>query len=427
MAIIIVDAQLSALGWLAGRWAASGSASARVPANDITLYLIDTSERDSSETLPRGVAGIPYATAEISGTPTGWFGVVYPLEATAEISASVIMGLLLAGPGVTSNPRISGNSILKANGSIYPQPVGSDPPAFYVTYKRNNVVGWSKIGDTRILLDESQEAGYLTLPGRISGVIHQILPMREKFPIIYGKSGIFLLQPIGLPFATYAMRQLSRLEVYGSGAVCGGDGGHYFVDAAKRLFMVSPKDGMERPVVVELGCAEFIEAITPADEQIVMHYDWRNDRAYLSTVHGGLIITTQGVGGGYAKLTAADGQLFASPEEVTSLRQELCTDVLDMHHRGIKTVMSLLIGADSVEGLEAAVDYKYNKASAFVTSSWLPVNNEGVVFPIIGGVEFRLRIRNLAYEDFRIDYVNVKFKYTDKRFNRGTFGEEVGQ
>lgn len=407
MAIDITASSILGNARISGSWGVP-IGFVHIPEEDVTFY-VGYYNPDSSDPADQGILG---ADAVISGSFHGQvWGLLAVLQAAGSISASANFGTLLGSLGYVTDPKVYANSLLGADASLTAD--------FYIQYLRNNLVGWSKIGDTRIHLDESNEAGYHYLPGVASSLVHRILSLKEKYPVIYSASGIHIMLPVGSPFATFGFKRLSLLGSLGPGAVCGSDTIHYFIDTEYTLNAVEHKVDAERPTVTSLGYSEFMQALSPNNEEIVMHYDKINERAYISSSVGGFVLTTSGLGGGYANLSMADGQIFASPSVISSPSQEFCTDILDMQYRGIKTVTEIMIGTALDQTLMAAVDYRYDKSLPFVTSVFKPVNKEGVVFPIVSGVEFRIRFKTLTYDDFSIDYLTVRFKYSDKRFNRG--------
>lgn len=96
----------------------------------------------------------------------------------------------------------------------------------------------------------------------------------------------------------------------------------------------------------------------------------------------------------------------------------IVTDVFDMGTRGIKTITAIEVGSMS-EGTEVAVDYKYEKKQAFSTSTYKAVYRNGIVFPMVSGVEFRVRVKATSRADFDVSYLGIRWKINDKRAVRG--------
>lgn len=343
------------------------------------------------------------AVASISGEiNTGTLTTDGAIYATASISARVIPGTVIT----------AAKTLLSAVAEISGE--------FYDLYYRKHVVGWSKIGDTRILIDLSNEAGYKPLDGSSTGLVYKILSMSEKFPIVYTEAGVFLMIPVSSPHATFGFKQLHFRGLYGPGSVCGDEVIHFFITKDKELWGMDAEYKLKR-----FNYKEYIKAITPANETIVMHYDTINKRAYISSPIGGYVMTLAGLGGGLANLTAADGEYFASPAAITMPALQICSDTMDMQSRGLKTIKEVQVGTANTEDLQVAIDYRFNAKGAFSTSPWKLCNKEGVVFPIVSGVEFRIRVRNQTFDEIHIDYLVVRFNYSDKRYNRGFFPDNV--
>lgn len=352
--------------------------------------------------LTGGGQGVLKGTGELSGTLyTGNLGTGL-LTGTGQLSGTMI-------PGVVAYGLLTGYGSLSAD--------------FYILYKKVNWVGWSKIGDTRILLDESNEAGYRPLPGRATGYVHAILPYLDKLVVVYGDTGVFVLQPVAQPHATFGFKTLSNIGVYGPGAVCGDNEHHFFINKAKQLCeVVTVPNAFD---VRLLGYEEFIEQLTPNDEIVLLHRDPNRKRVYISSAIGGFIYTSQGLGGGYAKLTHADGSIFSSDAAVSSPAQEIVTDIIDFKLRGIKALESVAVGTNLTENLYVAVDYRYDYQSTFQTTAWMQCNKEGVVYPTISAVEFRIRIKTDTYDDFELDYLHLNYKIVDKRSSRVGYFRDI--
>jgi hypothetical protein len=115
--------------------------------------------------------------------------------------------------------------------------------------------------------------------------------------------------------------------------------------------------------------------------------------------------------------------VFASPGELTTPEPlHIVTDTLDLGYRGMKTIEYIQIGTDVTKNLMAAIDYRYDKSEEFRTSPYTIVNNEGVAFTKAAGVDFRIRVKAVEFVEFDIDYINIQYKVTDKRYLRGVQG-----
>lgn len=391
MSFPITEAVLSSQGSIKGTFLTT-SLFVRNTDNDITFYC---GYIPIGENLDNGI-GVLAAIGSISGkVHSGNLGNGL-LEGVGSISGKAIRG-------TTPQP---GNLAATGNISAY----------WYTQHFGNNLVGWSKIGDTRILLDESNEAGYKYLTGSKVGLVHRILSFGSQVPVVYGSSSITVMKAVSKPYATFGFKPISDIGILGMGSVCGDEDVHFYINKNKELCVL---DANLSPKI--LGYSEFIDAISPGGELVLMFYDGLNKRVYISSTIGGLIYTESGMGGGFANLTAADGVVFASPDALDPITQEICTDILDMDYRGIKTLQEVMIGTDLSNDLSVAIDARYDKAGSFVTSPWKICNKEGVVFPIVSGVEFRIRVKSSAFEDFEIDYISARFKFSDKRFNRSAY------
>jgi hypothetical protein len=76
-----------------------------------------------------------------------------------------------------------------------------------------------------------------------------------------------------------------------------------------------------------------------------------------------------------------------------------------------KTINGIDIGLTVQQDVYAAIDYRWEPSKAFITSPWVKVNRYGQAFFHQAGIEFRVRIKILTYEDIELDYTNVRVLY----------------
>jgi hypothetical protein len=99
------------------------------------------------------------------------------------------------------------------------------------------------------------------------------------------------------------------------------------------------------------------------------------------------------------------------------------TDIIDLGQRGIKFISFIEVGTDTTEELYVAVDFRYTKDENWRTSDWVKCNPEGVAKIDIAAVEFRFRVKQVTYDELKIDYLNIRHQRHDRRFIRGPLYE----
>lgn len=273
----------------------------------------------------------------------------------------------------------------------------------------SNQVAWSAIGSASLEVTQSNEAGFmpLELPGWIVGLLQL-----GRNVVAYGLEGIVLLTPYSSPVPTWGQRVLSAtVGTAGAYSFAGSLKRHFFLSSNAELWLV---EGEPEPVLKNLGFKEHLSVLgTP-----VLTYDEENERLYLADDLRGFCFD-EGLGGGFAGLSGLAAGLAASPSSLVGEAFEVLTQEFDLGHRGLKQLTWVELGLDSSENIEIACDFRYNKAENWRTSSWKPVNFSGAGFLGVSGVEFRLRVRQTSFEPVRLDYFNVRYRNTDKRFLRG--------
>lgn len=281
-------------------------------------------------------------------------------------------------------------------------------------YPKSNWVGWSKIGDITFVQDLTNDSGYR--PMSWPGIIYNILKL-GKYPIVYGNSGITMMVPVADPAPSFGFKDIFTFGLKNRTAVCGNDKRHFFIDKRGCLWKLT-EEGPK-----SLGYEEFLSPMTDP----VMFYSEVEQLVYISDATAGYVLSESGLGGGYAGITAVQYmsgvKVVASPADLTSpLPLHIVTDTIDLNYRGMKTIEYIHIGTDTDEDLYAAIDYRYDKKDDFTTSAFTKVNKEGVAFTRVAGVDFRVRVKTLTYNQFDIDYINIHYKVTDKRYVRGAHG-----
>jgi len=117
---------------------------------------------------------------------------------------------------------------------------------------------------------------------------------------------------------------------------------------------------------------------------------------------------------------------IGTPAFTPDQKTVITTDVLDFGHRGIKTIQWIEVGCNtSNTNLSALIHYRFDKNSSYSSSASVPLNDEGYGFLAVAGIDFKVEVQSTEYLTTDIDYINVKYKTTDKRFIRGIYGSQV--
>jgi len=99
---------------------------------------------------------------------------------------------------------------------------------------------------------------------------------------------------------------------------------------------------------------------------------------------------------------------------------ELVTDVINFNQISQKTTQWIEVQClRESDNMQAAIDYKYDNSSAFVRSEYVDFNPEGAAYLPVAGTEFRIVVRMANPVRAEIDKIRIRWKPTDRRFDRG--------
>lgn len=348
------------------------------PANDRDPAL--DQEFDCSYTDVHGNkdAGIPVISVSLEGT---WLNKTVFADS---IDITVLpVGTCVAGLMITASPLTI--------------TIGFKTPDVLTEFLKTNWLKWSNIGSLDFTIDKTNVAGERPLDWR--GWIYAIKKLGGKV-VAYGENGVSVLTPAQ---KHYGLQTVYRIGLKGKGAVSGDDSVHYFVDNLGQLWRFSE-------TLEKLDYSEYLSGML---ENLVLSWDAANKLLYICDGSQGYVFSQDSgsLGAGPVNVTGIDSQgsilYVVSPATVATPTFEICTDIYDLGTRKGKNIYSLEIGTDLTEALEAAIDYRLDKATAFATTDWHIVDPRGLVYIPCYGREFRFRVKSTIYSYFEIDSIIV--------------------
>jgi hypothetical protein len=284
--------------------------------------------------------------------------------------------------------------------------IAVDPIAIAISLKtvdvvtellRTNWLKWSDIGYLDFTIDKTNVAGERPLDWK--GWVYSILKLGSKV-VVYGENGVSVLIPSG---PAYGLNTIYRVGLKGKGAVAGDDSVHYFVDNLGQLWRFS--ESLEK-----LDYSEYLSGMI---DNLVLSWDAANKLLYICDGSQGYIFSQDSgsLGAGPVGITGIDSQsgvlYVAAPAAIEVPTFEIVTDIYDLGSRRGKNIYSLEVGTDLTETLEAAVDYRVDKASTFATTDWHVVDPRGMAYIPVHGREFRFRLKCDTLEYFEVDSIIV--------------------
>lgn len=256
------------------------------------------------------------------------------------------------------------------------------------------------------------EAGWMPMP--FQGRVLCIKPLGDRV-IVYGEDGIVALTPTGggggVP-PTFGRDKIAPIGIPQRGAVGGDKTAHVFVDTEGDLWRLTGQ-GIQR-----LGYKEYLSTLL--DEEIVVSMDTKRRRFFIGSNTNGFVLDN-GLGKVKTSITSCDfvqGGLVGYTNDFGLDTATILTNEFDVSIRGIKTITYVLVNAVSAFLLECRVWYRFEKDAAWAQGDWVPFNAEGAARVQTSGVDFRVEIRGADYTDLYLDYIQVAFQVSDKRFHR---------
>jgi hypothetical protein len=305
-------------------------------------------------------------------------------------AAALLLGRYVSGTTIVSTSTLLVASLeLRVGGvsvqsSALGEPVGS------------NWLRWSKIGSLDFTIDQSNIAGQMPLPTH--GAIYQIL-QRDQAILVYGRNGVFSLNPVNMAFG---YKQLLHVGLKSKQAVIDTGDAHYFIDALARLWTWDTGPQL-------LDYREWLGGLSSP----VLSFNPNTRLLYLCDGTLGYVynVDSHSFGKGPATVTGIDS-LYGSVYVVASGTMTIpafaiTTDITDFGTRKMKSIQSLEIAADTTLTLQAAIDYRHDKAAAFLTTSWQTIDRRGQVFIACLGSEFRFLVKATSAGVFHVDSLIV--------------------
>jgi hypothetical protein len=298
----------------------------------------------------------------------------------------------------------------------------------------NHIIA-SHIGAMDFTYDDSGEVVSIFMPW--FNWVYAMRRIGNSGVVVYGENGVVLLTPHG---TAWGQRNITQVGIKGKMAVCTNqdDTEHYFID--EQGFFWHIKEGQPA------SRTDFSNYFGAMNDNTVMTWDHKHDIIYICDGVHGYIWTKGGLGQGPANISGlgvrwGEDLFVVGPSSIFPDPFETCTDILDFGCRTEKTIGEVFFGITlpiisapildqdgniiydqdgnilssqyAQNDVYAAVDYRWESSSAFVTSPWVKVDASGRAYFMATGVEFRIRAKLLYYAEVQLDYVNIKVLHDD--------------
>jgi hypothetical protein len=348
------------------------------PARERDPALDQTFDCRSQDRFGNWDQGIPVFTVSLEGTWLNKTIFADSIDVTLSQVGTLVEGLVIAVDPITITIGLKDADVL-------------------TELLKTNWLKWSDIGSLDFTIDKTNVAGERPLDWK--GWIYSILKLGSKV-VVYGENGVSVLVPSG---TAYGLNTIYRVGLKGKGAVSGDDSVHYFVDNLGQLWRFS--EGLEK--------FDYSEYLSGMIDNLVLSWDTANKLLYICDGSQGYVFSQDSgsLGSGPVNVTGIDSQsgilYVAAPATVATPTFQIVTDIYDLGSRRGKNIYSLEVGTDLTETLEAAVDYRVDKASTFATTDWHVVDPRGMAYIPVHGREFRFRLKCDTLEYFEVDSIIV--------------------
>ena len=277
------------------------------------------------------------------------------------------------------------------------------------------------------------DIGWLPLPARSH--IRKIRAL-EDHVIVYADDGIFALTPMLEPAPGYRLKTIADFGVHQSFGIGVGDAEHLFVDVSGRMWKIDKELNLDF-----LDYNEFIGStsnmIDSAQDFNAITYNHIEKEYYIGDKDKSYVLTDTGLSENLYTIvsshtpgtSAINSKTFFKAlyvDHSTSAIFELETEIFDIGMRSIKQLTSVNLGVttDSSTTLYVRIGARYSSGGSFNYSAWKTVNNEGFVYMLVSGVDFKLGIKTGTtneWEALKLSSVSVGWQLSDKRNVRGEY------
>ena len=338
--------------------------------------------------------GVITITLGVSGDNFNRTVVADPIDIAIGVSGTDIAGLVLSG--------------------IIDIAIGVSGEAYLVP-AQTEWVWTSRIGHLSFDKDDGGEVTKRPMPW--SGWIYAIKKLGNGV-IVYGQNGVSSLIPVGL---TWKLETLHQIGLKGKNSVVAvppiTPTKHVFIDKAGNLVTIGHNGGVRIAPDSPIQVVDYSLWLSALSNLTVLSYDQDKGLIYISDGTRGFVLSETGLGQGPSTITGGGyktGTFYATASVAPTFDpMALCTDTLDFGTRTKKTITGLSLGVNATNDLYGAIDYRWSKAQAFITSPWVKADREGEVHLTVSGTEFRIRVKQLTYEAIEFDYITVHGKVAD--------------
>ncbi len=220
------------------------------------------------------------------------------------------------------------------------------------------------------------------MPMRWPGTVEVLKPLGDNL-IVYGDNGITALVPRG---ELIGRREIARFGVLGRGAVGGDEEGHVFISQDGVLWALGADLTLSR-----LGYEEWFDAFPGSSTVITLKPAPDDAREYhICSPDEGYVLNQNGLAEHRDRITSIpylDGTFYAVHTSATSANVRIQTGAFDVRRQALKTIHDIQLLYSDISDVKVSILYRYNHTEHFRTWGPIGVNPQGVVTPMLTGLE----------------------------------------
>jgi len=268
-------------------------------------------------------------------------------------------------------------------------------------------VAWSRVGEVTFEPDRKNESGYSPA---WCGEVYHVKKFKKGF-ITYGATGI---RGFFQAKQYFGQKEIAKFGIASRDAIAGTEDQHIFLADDGSLWQITGEFKLQK-----IGYEEFFRSMIGND--VVISYNPNPGEFYISDgnksylLYEGLSQVYQ-IPNGIAFYNGSKVSITDSSHDIAFY---LVTTEFDFGVRGFKRLESIELGIDSEVEIYAAVQWRSKKRETWQTTSFKQVNSLGNVYIGVEAVEFRIVLRSYIKADVNLDYINISYKISDRRFIRG--------
>lgn len=258
------------------------------------------------------------------------------------------------------------------------------------------------------------EFGWAPLP--FNGTVQMLKPLGDAV-IAYGDEGIQAILPRG---NKVGFRKISNLGILGRGAVGGDDNSHVFLDSRGALWELGGDLALRR-----LGYEEYLSAFPATSTTLTFKPSPKE--VFICSPDKGFVLNSNGLAEHYQRITSGaflNGDFYAVMSTQASTDIRVKTASHDNRRQGLKQLHDIQVWYEDITNLKVKVYFRYDHNSTYLEWGPTSVNPQGVVYPGVSGLNFKIEITGTPGTNPRLDGIEVRWNLVDKRAIRGVFAPE---